>query len=322
MSSTVQRLHSQGLIRPPAFLPTNTHYEVLMGSVAFGVSNASSDWDIYGFAIPPREVLFPHLAGEIPGFGTPRPRFDQFQITGVVSPHELSGQGRVYDLTIYNIVKYFQLCLENNPNLIDSLFAPQTCVLHCTTIGQMIREKRTQFLHKGCWPKFKGYAYRQLHKMRSQKPIGKRKALREQFGFDVKFAYHLVRLLLEVEQLLNEHDVDLQRHREHLKAIRRGDVSEDEIRAWAADKERHLEAAFARSTLPELPPEAAIRTLLLECLEAHYGRLDECVIEPDAAVRALREVQAVLERNRRAWDVSATNPNLPGPREEDEPGPG
>ena len=39
-----------------------------------------------------------------------------------------------------------------------------------------------------------------MHKMRTKEPEGKRRAIIEEFGFDVKFAYHVVRLLNEVEQ--------------------------------------------------------------------------------------------------------------------------
>ena len=42
-------------------------------------------------------------------------------------------------------------------------------------------------------------------------------------GYSTKFAYHIVRLLNEVEQILTEHDLDLERNREQLKSIRRGD---------------------------------------------------------------------------------------------------
>ena len=41
-----------------------------------------------------------------------------------------------------------------------------------------------------------------------------------------------------------------------------------------------------------------IRSLLLNCLEDHYGRLEDCVVNPDRAVAALRNVQAELERVR------------------------
>lgn len=48
-----------------------------MGSIAYGVFADQSDRDIYGFCILPKEDVFPHLAGEIPGFGQPKMCFAQ-----------------------------------------------------------------------------------------------------------------------------------------------------------------------------------------------------------------------------------------------------
>ena len=172
MASTVKQLEKKGLIRPPKFLADNVHYECIMGSVAYGVSSDTSDMDVYGFCIPPKDMVFPHLMGEIEGFGRQKKRFEQYQQHHIKDESAMSGKGRDYDVTIYNIVKYFNLCMENNPNMIDSLFVPQECVLHITQIGNMVRESRKLFLHKGSWHKFKGYAYSQQSKLRSKSHRG------------------------------------------------------------------------------------------------------------------------------------------------------
>ena len=170
MPSTTEKLEKKGLIRPPTFLAKNVQYETITGSVAYGMSTDDSDFDVYGFCIPPKEDIFPHLAGHIEGFGRQRQKFEQY------SQHHIDckEEGRQYDLTIYNIVKYFQLCMENNPNFIDTLFTPNNCVLHITQVGNMVRESRRLFLHKGCWHKFKGYAYSSLKKMKSKDLKGRK----------------------------------------------------------------------------------------------------------------------------------------------------
>ena len=140
--------------------------------------------------------------------------------------------------------------MENNPNIIDCLFTPTTCVLHSTRVGNLVRENRRLFLHKGAWPKFKGYAYSQLHKLAIKEPQGKRAELVAEHGFDTKFGYHVVRLIGEVEQILVEGDIDLQRNNEQLKAIRRGEWTEERLRQWFADKESHLERALRREHAP------------------------------------------------------------------------
>lgn len=293
--STLQRLADRGLIKPPRWLPGNVQYETIMGSVAYGVSSDTSDMDVYGWAIPPKEDIFPHLRGEILGFGRQLKRFEQYQDHHIEERDALAGHGRTHDLTIFSIVKFFNLAMENNPNIIDSLFTPANCVLHCTRVGSIVRENRRLFLHKGAWPKFKGYAYSQLHKLAIKEPTGKRAELVEKHGFDTKFGYHVVRLIGEVEQLLMEGDIDLQRGNEQLKSIRRGEWTEERLRQWFTDKESRLEQLYLESTLRATPDEEAIKALLLACLEEHYGSLARCVVEPDRAVTALRKIQAELD---------------------------
>ena len=115
--STLQHLAEKELVKPPRWLPANVMYETIMGSVAYGVSGDTSDMDVCGWAIPPKDDVFPHLRGEVAGFGTPRPRFEQFEAHHVVDPDALGGSGRCHDVTIYSIVKFFRLAMENNPNI-------------------------------------------------------------------------------------------------------------------------------------------------------------------------------------------------------------
>lgn len=294
--STVRRLAEQGLIRPPRWLPGNLQYETIVGSIAYGVSSDTSDMDIYGWAIPPKDDIFPHLRGEIAGFGTPLPRFEQFVEHHIEDPDALGGKGRTYDLTVFGIVKFFRLALENNPNVIGILFTPANCVLSSTRVGTMVREARRDFLHKGAWHKFKGYAYSQLHKLSIKESHGARAALVAAHGYDVKFAYHVIRLLTEVEMILTEHDIDPLRHNEQLKAIRRGEWTEEQLRRWCAEKELQLEKAYAESSLRAVPDEPGIKALLFRCMEEHYGSLAGAVEKPDQAVEALRRIQAELDR--------------------------
>ena len=294
MSSKTQYLIKQGLLKPyPKFIETGVQYEVIMGSIAYGVSNESSDMDIYGFAIPPKDWVFPHLRGEVQGFDEPGPQFEQMQQHHML---DKSAKNREYDLVIYSIIKYFRLLLDNNPNIIDSLFVPRNCIVYSTAVGEMVRGKRHIFLHKGCWPKFKGYAYSQVHKMRTKTPEGSRKAMVDEFGYDVKFAYHVVRLLNEVEQILVEGDLDLGRNKEQLKSIRRSEWSQKSVEDYFVDKEKQLEAVYLKSKLPVKPDKPAVKTLLLECLEHHYGSLGECINREDVAVQALNDIENIIQR--------------------------
>jgi len=297
MPSVFDQLRERGIIKDyPRFLKSNVHYETIMGSIAYGVSGDSSDFDVYGFAIPPKNILFPHLDGYIPGFGAQPPKFDQFQKHHLMDKDAEGGKGREYDLNIYNIVKYFDLCMGCNPNMIDSLFTPRRCVLHSTHIGELVRDNRKLFLSKLCWHKFKGYAYSQMQKMKSQTRIGKRAEVVQEYGYDLKFAYHMVRLMHEVEQILEENDLDLERNREQLKSIRRGEWTLEEVENYFAVKEEVLEQAYAKSDLPHKPREAEIKDLLVHCLESTLDGVDKAINIPDQAIRALKEIQVICDK--------------------------
>lgn len=115
--------------------------------------------------------------------------------------------------------------MQNNPNMIDVLFVPRRCILYSTQVGEMIRSNRKMFLHKGSWHKFKGYAYSQLSKAENSIPAEgtKRREDYDKYGYSLKFAYHVIRLLDEIDQILTEGDLDLTRNKEQLKSIRRGE---------------------------------------------------------------------------------------------------
>lgn len=79
MASVVNKLAEQNLISPPKWLPNNTLFEGLTGSVAYGASDDTSDMDVVGFCMPPKGLVFPHTTGQILGFGSQVQRFEQYQ---------------------------------------------------------------------------------------------------------------------------------------------------------------------------------------------------------------------------------------------------
>jgi len=181
---------------------------------------------------------------------------------------------------------------------VDSLFVSINCVFHSTQIGNMVRDNRKLFLSKRVWFKFKGYAYGQMHKLDGKEPTGKRKESVDKYGFDVKYAYHIVRLMNECQQILTDGDVDLQRSKEELKSIRRGEWTEQRIKEYFESSLPGLEDIYKKSTLPEHPPEDKIKKLLLECLESHYGTLSGIVEQPDVAIQALRDIDIIVSKAR------------------------
>jgi len=331
----------------PSFIPDNTHYLCMMGSVAYGCSEDYSDCDLYGWCIPPKEYIFPHLAGYIRGFGQQPPNFETWQ------EHHIQDEQkkRSYDIAIYGIIRYIQLVMENNPNMLDSLFVPVNCILHSSEAANILRENRHLFLHKGAWHKYRGYSFSQLNKCKTrdtepelanileiEKYYGlphsndledntvllvgmgagrfalqeytttyqdllstKKRALRTKLhGFDTKFAYHVVRLVSEAEEILTDHTITLDRYdrREMLKDIRKGNWTFQQIRDWFTNKEKELDSLYQKSTLRHSPDEAAIKQLLLNILESHYGSLDKAIVVSDdvALTNALKDISDTVSK--------------------------
>ena len=114
--------------------------------------------------------------------------------------------------------------------------------------------------------------------------------------YSTKFAYHVVRLALEAQQILVEHDLNIEANSEILKSIRRGEWSEEKLRGWFNEKEKQLEETYTKSTLQHSPDEEAIKDLLMKCLEQHYGSLDKAVTREVPVERMISELKAVIEK--------------------------
>ncbi|MGB4848218.1 MAG: nucleotidyltransferase domain-containing protein, partial [Saprospiraceae bacterium] len=123
--SILQKLYKLQLIgRIPEYVPTNSVYEVVMGSVAYGANldtTRKSDTDIYSIYLPLKEQLFPNLSGKVWGF-------DEFPETKTYQFVGLKVEDEEFDISCYPITKFFHLAEQNNPNVIDALFVDFDCV--------------------------------------------------------------------------------------------------------------------------------------------------------------------------------------------------
>lgn len=290
MVSHVERLVKAGVANPPSWIRSNTVLEFLTGSVSYGVSDDTSDMDVVAIAIPPKsDMLRPHM---IHGFDPlPKP-------FGTWQKHHMRYNTKMYDLTVYGLPEFLKLTMGCNPNLLACLFTPRRCILTSSEVGEMLVSNRKLFLSKLVFPKYRGYAMSQMQKIETKTGSDnpKRQATIEAHGFDTKYAMHLVRLLLECEQILSTGDVDITRDRELLKGIRRGEWSLEQVKQFFVDKDRSLEEMRNTSNLPETPPVDQVRNLLLNCLEHHYGSLDVAKVGDDGLVKFKGELQSIMDR--------------------------
>jgi len=293
--SHLKKNKKKNLINPPPFVIDQLQYECIMGSNAYGVTSENSDLDIYGFCIPPKYYIFDYSF--INGFDLEKNNFSQYQ-----QHHIKNADSKIeYDFTIYNITKYFRLCMNGNPNIIDSLFVPLRCITYSTELANYVRENRKLFLSKKMWHTFKGYSYAQVHKMKTKSPEegSTRYEMVQKYGYDLKFAYHVVRLLNEVEQILIEQDLDLERNREQLKSIRNGEWNQEQIINYFETKERELEKIYLESKLQHSPNIDNIKRLLLQCLEMHYGSISDAIKTNVPVEKILDDMEQYIQNLRK-----------------------
>jgi predicted nucleotidyltransferase len=295
MPSIVDKLIKKELIEGvPAWVKGRGNYEVIMGSNAYGVSGDISDVDLYGFLIPPKEYLYPPKECLL-GFSKKLYNFDQIQ------KHHIKDKdsGNEYDVTMYNIVKFFKLCENNNPNMLDSLFVPNRCVLFMDDVGKLVRENRHAFLSRKCFHTFKGYAYNQLKKIKNYVPEddSNRSKLVIKYGYDVKKAYHIVRLVDQAEQLITEGDMDLESNSEKLKAIRRGAWSFAQIEDYFHERETGLLKLMDDSKLPYSANHQFLNDLLVKCISMKISDINSInsVERGKVDPAKIRQIQDMLD---------------------------
>ena len=251
---------------PPNFLADGLLYETMMGSTVYGANvSPSADLDLYAFCLPPVQYVNPAAVGLVSGFDE-LPVFEQYQVQHVM----VSGVGEV-DLTVYNVVKYFKLCRDGNPNMLDSVFTKDKHVTYCSPKGKLVRDNRDLFLSKGSVTKTLGFASGELAavKRSCNGKTTNRPKLVELYGYDTKSAYHVLRLLLQAKQLCETGTLELDRNGKYLQEVRQGKYILPEFLDLSQDLMVTCDKLLNTCDLPERDDKhrhLKLRELLLEVL--------------------------------------------------------
>ena len=112
-------------------------FETIAGSRAYGLETPSSDTDIKGVFVLPKELFY------------------SLDYTAQVS-------NETNDIVYYELRKFLELLLKNNPNIIELLNAPEAAVLYKHVVMDLVKPK--MFLSKLCEQSFANYAFTQIKK--------------------------------------------------------------------------------------------------------------------------------------------------------------
>ena len=116
-------------------------FEAITGSQLYGTNTPLSDVDYRGVVVPPMRVLL-------------NPFY----------PFEQKDRGfEEDDRTLYALSKFFQLCADSNPNIIELLFIPKQNIVLTTKYWDKIIQNRELFLSTKARFSFSGYAMSQLN---------------------------------------------------------------------------------------------------------------------------------------------------------------
>jgi predicted nucleotidyltransferase len=108
------------------------------------------------------------------------------------------------DKAFYGLRRWAHLALKGNPTVLGFLWAP---ALKSSVWTDLILPARDKFIAQKHAYAFLGYGQNQFHRMQGIKghgQHGQRPELESQFGYDVKAAMHMIRLMYEALELLQE----------------------------------------------------------------------------------------------------------------------
>ncbi|MET8995280.1 nucleotidyltransferase domain-containing protein [Amycolatopsis sp. NPDC004169] len=167
-----------------------------------------------------------------------------------------SGPGDL-DLIVYSLRKWMRLALSGNPTVLLPLFVPANEIVAITELGHDLRANSGRIVSRQAGLRFAGYLRTQRARMLEGSLKVNRPELIAKYGFDTKYAMHMVRLGVQGVELLETGRMTLpipEPWLSWLRDLRRGKHTQDEAIAAAAELQDRLDRLTrGASPLPEEP---------------------------------------------------------------------
>lgn len=232
----------------PERIAETTILRMAVGSTMLGLNVATSDRDEMGVCIEDIE----HLAG-----------FNEFKpyVTEVA-------KGDAIDSTIYGLRNFLNLCLKGNPNVLSLLFIkPENCMIR-TAYGEFVQDLAHHFWSKRAAKAFYNYLRAQRERLNGERgQMGvSRPDLVEKYGFDTKYAMHMIRLGYQGIEFMETKSMTLPLpaiQQGYLLNVRNGLVSLDECNCLCKTLETQLEWQILNSTAPEEGNREAVEKFMV-----------------------------------------------------------
>jgi uncharacterized protein len=237
----------------------------VVGSTVHGLSNpGTDDRDEMGVCVEPREYVlglrpFEHWVFRTHAEGVP------------------SGPGDL-DLTIYGLRKFCRLAMKGSPTVLLLLFVEGEHVLVRTSLGAGLQALAPAFVSRRAGRAFLGYLDAQRRGLLGDRHATRTRELSSEHGYDTKYAMHALRIAYQGIELIGTGRISLpvpSPAREHLMAVRRGELPLPEVVHDLGLRTGELEQAVLASDLPAEADRDAIDAFLVEAYQSTWSTLPD-----------------------------------------------
>jgi len=246
----------------------NTILRGLVGSTVHGlVLGGTDDRDEMGVCIEPRRYVL--------GFG----KFEQWVYRSAAEREGDQGarsQAGDLDLTIYSLRKWTRLALQGNPTVLLLLYLPDDAIVIRTSVGLELQKLASSFASKRAGKRFLGYLEAQRQRLvgeRGQRDIN-RTELVEKFGYDTKYAMHMLRLGHQGVEFLESGRLSLPMREpvcSHLMDVRCGRSTIADVLEECKELELRLVELLDSSTLSPEPDWETVERFVMDTYESSWA---------------------------------------------------
>lgn len=208
------------------------------------------------------------------------PRMIGFSVEDVrvtrTKPQGVRSEAGDTDHVAYGLRKFLNLALKGNPTILLPLFAGPAHIRVMTPAGLELQGLAPLIVSKKAFDPFMGYMHQQ-HK-RLLGTLGQKNVTRpeliERYGFDTKYAGHIIRLGLQGIELMRTGRLELpmeQTARDLVVAVRTGEYSLQDISKMVERLTIDLGRAHDDSPLRDEPDYAAVESWMIDTYLEHWA---------------------------------------------------
>jgi len=182
--------------------------------------------------------------------------------------HDAPSRAGDLDLTIFSLRKFLRLAMQGNPQIIQCFFVPAALCLVRDARGAQLQDLAPLVVSRHAGHRYLGYLEAQRQRLlgeRGQKKVN-RPELEAKYGFDTKYAMHILRLAYQGVELLSTGRLTLpmaEADRAFVFATRLGQVPLQDVLTRAGDLERQIKDLLNDAPIPAEPARDEIQTWML-----------------------------------------------------------